>query len=351
MQCRVGRWALVLVLAFGMKGSLMSAESRSWKFLAPLPAAIAGQCVGTVGDVLVVAGGSSWTAPPWSSGVKSWSAHVYALRSLEGKWETEAELPHALGYGASAQWDDSFLCIGGQDAAQVFDSVLRFHIASGKVVMEELPKLPKPLTNAAAAVVSGTLFVVGGQHGLAPNTVSREIWSLSLRGGKYGEWKMEPRSPWVHARILPVAIGCKDALFVMSGADLATAADGAPIRTYLKDAWKREAKGVWTQLEDLPVPVVAAPGTCNAVGHPIVFGGDDGVLAPQAQVLQDKHPGFGLDVHEIDPATGKWRATSRLPLSLVTTGAAKWKSHYVIAGGEPQPGHRSDKVIALPVGR
>ena len=137
----------------------------------------------------------------------------------------------------------------------------------------------------------------------------------------------------------------------MSGADLATGADGAPVRTYLKDAWRREANGAWTRLADLPVAVVAAPGICNAGGHPVVFGGDDGVLAPQVQVLRDKHPGFGLEAHEIDPATGHWHSISHMPLSLVTTAAAKWKSHYVIAGGEPQPGHRSAKVIALPVSR
>jgi len=339
------------VLAFGMKGSLMSAESSSWKFLAPLPAAIAGQCVGTVGDVLVVAGGSSWTAPPWDKGVKNWSAQVYALRSVDGQWESEAALAHGMGYGASAQWGDSLLCVGGQDATQVFNTVLRFHLAGGKVVTEELPQLPEPLTNAAAAVVNDTLFVVGGQHGLTPDTVSKEIWSLPLHGGKYGQWKLEQKPPWAHARILPVAVGCDGSLFVMSGADLATGADGTPVRTYLKDAWKRDAKGTWSQLEDLPVAVVAAPGICNAAGHPLVFGGDDGVLAPQAQVLRDKHPGFGLDAHEIDPATGKWRVTSHMPLSLVTTAAAKWKLHYVIAGGEPQPGHRSAKVIALPEAR
>ena len=336
---------------FALKGSVMLAEGSSWKSLAPLPQAIAGQCVGTVGDVLVVAGGSSWTAPPWNGGVKSWSPKVYALRTLDGAWDTEAPLPYGMGYGASAQWGDSLLCVGGQDATQVFDSVIRFHAVAGKIVTERLPNLPRAMTNAAAAVVGDTLFVVGGQYGLTPDTASKDIWSLSLHGGKSGQWKMQPKPAWEHARILPVAVGCGDSLFVMSGADLAVGADKAPVRTYLKDAWKRDRAGNWTRLADLPVAVVAASGTCDAAAHPVIFSGDDGVLAPQAQVLKDAHPGFGLDVHEIDPLTGHWRSVSTMPVSLVTTAVAKWKAHYVIAGGEPQPGHRSAKVIALPIDR
>ena len=196
--------SLLCVCALAMNGRLMSAESSLWKFLAPLPVAIAGQCVGTVGDALVVAGGSSWTAPPWNGGVKNWSKQVYALRSLDGQWQTETVLPRGMGYGASAQWGESLLCVGGQDGTRVFDNVLRFHSVNGKIVTNELPKLPKPLTNAAAAVVNDTLFVMGGQHGLAPDSVSNEMWRLPLNGGEYGKWKLErpPRrdmrafSPW-----------------------------------------------------------------------------------------------------------------------------------------------------------
>lgn len=345
------RWfPIVALLFFVPKGFSMSTTQQSWKFLAPLPQAIAGQCVGRAGDVLVVAGGSSWTAPPWANGVKSWSPKVYALHTLDGQWKEEKALAYGMGYGASAQWGDSLLCVGGQDATKVFDTVLRFHEVHGNVEVEHLPKLPKPITNAGAAVVDDVLYVVGGQHDVTPASVSKEIWSLSLKGGKFGEWKQEPTSPWGHSRILPVAVGCGHELYVMSGADLQTGAYGAPIRTYLKDAWKRTAAGKWEAMPELPAAVVAASGLCGVNGNPIVFSGDDGVLAPQAQVLRDKHPGFSRSAHELVPATEKWHEVSKLPVSLVTTAATTWKGHYVIAGGEPQPGHRSDKVIAFQTG-
>lgn len=318
-----------------------------WRFLAPLPVAIAGQCVGTAGNSLVVAGGSTWTAPPWSGGVKAWSSAVYSLDAIDGSWSTEASLPGGMAYGASAQWNDSLLCIGGQDATQVFDSVLRFRSVAGKILVERLPNLPRPLTNASAVVFAGILYVIGGQHNLSPAGVSKEIWSLRLDdGGHYGQWHVAPASPWSDARILPVVLGCGDSLYVMSGAGLSPDTTGAPLRTYLKDAWRRDAAGSWKRLPDLSAAMVAAPASCGVNGAPLIFGGDDGELANQIQTLRDRHPGFSRKVYEMNPVTGVWTVVSDLPLSLVTTAAARWRNHYVIAGGENQPGHRSAKVIA-----
>ena len=318
-----------------------------WKSLASLPQAIAGQCVGTVGSKLVVAGGSTWTAPPWAGGKKDWSAQVYSLNTPAGTWNNEAALPHAMGYGASAQWNDTLICVGGQNADTAFNTVIRFVAKGDGIAIENLPPLPNAVTNAAAGVVGDTLYVIGGQHNLTPQSVSKEIWTLDLHAdGKSGTWKSAGIAPWQHARILPVVVGCGDALYVMSGADLSVDTAGSPVRTYLKDSWKRSASGEWTRLADLPAAVVAAPASCSNHGTPIIFGGDDGALAAQVQTLKDAHPGFSKDIHEL---TGSWRTISQMPLSLVTTAATRWQGHYVIAGGENQPGHRSSKVIAVAI--
>jgi N-acetylneuraminic acid mutarotase len=343
------RLAVVFALSLCLKGFSMSAGS-SWKSLASLPQAIAGQCAGTVDSKLVVAGGSTWTAPPWAGGKKDWSAQVYSLNTPSGTWNTEAALPRATGYGASAQWNTTLICVGGQNANTVFNTVIRFVSKDGKIVVEELPPLPDPLTNAAAGVVGDTLYVVGGQHDLTPQSISKEIWTLDLHAdGKLGRWRSNGVAPWQHARILPVVVGCGDALYVMSGADLRVDTAGSPIRTYLKDSWRRNVAGDWVRLADLPAAVVAAPSTCSNHNTPIIFGGDDGALVSQVQTLKDSHPGFSKDAHQLNPLTGGWHAISHLPLSLVTTAAARWQGHYVIPGGENQPGHRSNQVIAVAI--
>lgn len=129
----------------------------------------------------------------------------------------------------------------------------------------------------------------------------------------------EPTLPWEHERILPVVIGCGHKLYVRSGADLQTGADGAPVRTYLKDAWKRTAASKWEKMPELPTAVMAPSGVCGVNGHSIVFSGDDGALAARVQVLRDKHPGFSLSAHELIPSTEKWHEVSRLPVNLVRT--------------------------------
>lgn len=343
--------------SFHLRTAISASKSKStvsgpeWRRLAPLPMAIAGQCVGTAGGKLIVAGGSTWSAAPWNGGVKRWSAAIESLRAMNAHWKSEGTLPQAMAYGASAQWGDSLLCVGGQDGTHAFASVLRLHVRGGRLRVDALPPLPHPLTNAAAAVVGDTLFVIGGQRDLTPGSVSDAVWSLPLRNNaRDARWKKEP-APWKNARILPVVTECSGSLFVMSGAELSLGPNNSPVRTYLKDAWKRDSSGNWVRLPNLAAAVVAAPSACDAHGDPLVFGGDDGALAAQISTLRDRHPGFTRTVHRLDAKTGAWTAVSELPLSLVTTSATKWKGLYVIAGGENRPGHRSATVVAQPIAR
>ena len=340
---RVATSGIGLLLLGGSIG--VSAQEPDVHKIPALPRAIAGQCVGRVGDALVVAGGSTWSAPPWDGGVKSWQSSVYVLHSPNGAWERAENLSGAMAYGASAQWGDALLCVGGQNATRTFDTVLRFRVRDGKIVRDELPRLPEALTNAGAAVVDGTLYVVGGQRDLTPMSASKDIWSLKLERGAI--WERSNTPPWPHPRILPVVAGCSGTLYVISGADLRPDAKGASVRTYLQDAWTRSASGLWKRLPELPAAVVAAPSACDANGRIQIFGGDDGKLANQILALRDNHPGFSRKVLTYDASRQEWTSVLELPLSLVTTAVALWHGNYVIAGGESHPGHRSAEVVAL----
>ncbi len=349
MQGRADRIANIGVVGIGvlLLGGWMSvpAQESNVRMLARLPQAIAGQCVGRVGDALVVAGGSTWSAPPWDGGEKGWQSSVYVLHSPDGAWQRAEDLSEGMAYGASAQWGDALLCVGGQNATRTFDTVLRFRMRDGKIVRDELPRLPQPLTNAGASVVDSTLYVVGGQRDATPMSASKEIWSLKLESG--AAWRHSDTPPWPHARILPAVAGCRGKLYVISGADVRPDANGGPVRTYLRDAWVRNGRSVWERLPELPSAVVAAPTGCDAKGRVLVFGGDDGKLASQILTLRDNHPGFSRKVLTYDAPRHAWTPVAELPLSLVTTAVALWHGNYVIAGGESHPGHRSAQVVAL----
>jgi N-acetylneuraminic acid mutarotase len=311
-----------------------------WHDLPQLPQSLAGQCVGTVGDLLVVAGGSMWTKPPWDGGTKLWSEEIFALAPGAEQWQMIGHLPRPMGYGSAVQAGKTLLCVGGQDAEHTFSTTLQLGLDGNKITVESLPDLPRPVTNASGALVDKRVYIVGGQHSLNPKDVSREIWSLDLADRK---WKQEPAPPWQHARILPVVAGCGSDLYVASGADLMVDAGDAFHRTYLSDAWRLKRGAAWERLPDTPSPVAGAPSVCDASGSLVVFGGDNGSLATQILSLKDKHPGFSLKVLRFDST---WATISQLPLSLVTTGATYWEGQYVIAGGENKPGHRSNRVIA-----
>lgn len=351
-------WALVALLVaiatFGgtyMCAAMMASNSTTtWRDLPPLPESIAGQCVGTIGDLLVVAGGSSWNKPPWSGGVKHWSDAVFGLAPGSKKWRLIGHLPYPVGYGSAVQIGKEMLCIGGQDAKHVYASALRLGFDGHGLTIQHLPNLPRPITNASAGLEGGNVYVVGGQNSLEAKDVSKEIWSLDLNASS-PSWKGAPSPPWKHARILPVVAGCGSDLYVVSGADLTIDKDGTSRRSYLKDAWLLKGGNEWSRLPDVPAPVTGAPAICGPAGSLLIFGGDDGGLAAQIFTLKDRHPGFSRKILRVKPHRPHWSLVSpRLPLSLATTGATIWNGQYVIAGGENKPGHRSNRVIAVNIG-
>lgn len=324
-----------------------STVTSTWHDLPSLPQPIAGQCVGTIGDLLVVAGGSSWTKAPWDGGTKLWSDEILALTPGAKKWELIGHLPRAAGYGSAVQVGKEMLCIGGQDAEKTFDSAIQLGLDGGKLTIKYLPSLPQPITNALAGLAGDKVYLVGGQHTTSPKDVSREIWSLDLSDhAPSRSWKKETSPPWQHARILPIVAGCGKDLYVASGADLSTDEKGAPHRSYLVDAWRLKEGKQWDRLPDLPTPVTGAPSICTAKGSLLILGGDNGSLAEQIFTLKDRHPGFSLKILRFDPHRPAWTfVPPSLPISIATSGATVWSGQYVIAGGEDRPGHRSNRVI------
>lgn len=321
--------------------------SSHWQDLPALPQPLAGQCVGNVGDLLVVAGGSTWTKPPWDGGIKRWSSDILALAPGATTWQTMGHLPRPAAYGAAAQVGHDMVCIGGQDADHVYDSALRLTLVGRRLQVTTLPDLPRPLTNAAAAAIGDTVFVVGGQQTLDAQMVSNDVWQIDVSEPS-PSWQKAPAPPWKHARILPIAASCSGDLYVASGADVVADVKGALRRIYLRDAWRLKPHHAWTRLPDLPVPVTGAPSICDAGrGALLIFGGDDGSLAPQIFTLKNKHPGFSLKTYRFHDGAWTEDHVAALPVSLVTTGAVQWGGQYVIAGGENRPGHRSGRVIGL----
>lgn len=327
------------------------ADARSplrWRKLPPLPdregfaAPFAGICNGA----LIVAGGTNFPDKrPWEGGAKVWHDSVFVLEKPDGIWRAAGKLPRPLGYGVSVTTADGVICAGGSDAERHHASVFLLRLDDGEVVTKALPPLPRPCANMSGAVVGGTLYLAGGIETPTATTALKTFWALDLHRWQGGWRELEP---WPGpARMLAVAGAHDGSFFLFSGASLHAGADGKPVRTYLRDAYRFTPGKHWKRIADLPRAAVAAPSPAPVVkGRLVVIGGDDGA---QVNTPPTGHKGFPRSVLAHDPKADRWAQAGAAPFSLVTTPAVDWRGRVVIPGGEARPGIRSTEVWSAPL--
>lgn len=338
------RRTAMMVLAVSLAGN---AEMR-WRSLPDLPEALGGQFAGVAGECLATAGGSYWDKPPWEKGTKFWADTVYVLERGAKAWRAAGKLPQPLAYGASAVAGDGMVLFGGQTPSGFSKAVLQLTLKDGAVRIRRLADLPGPLAMMSAAVTDTHVYLAGGQ---AESTPARALGAFlaiplgDLLAGK-AAWRELPswNGP---ARLFAHAAACGEQVYLAGGSDLTPGAGGSPVRRFLRDAHRYTPGRGWEVLPAMPREAQAGVAACpDGLFH--VFGGSDGTLSEE---LRDRHPGFRLDILAYDPRSRRWNEAGRLPVSLVTTGIARWGDEYVIPGGEDRPGHRSAKVVAARIER
>jgi len=322
----------------------------TWRELAPLPDAhgFAGSFAGVSGGSLIVAGGANFPdAPPWEGGSKTWHDTAFVLEKPGGEWRQAGKLPGSRGYGVSVTLREGILCIGGSDAERHHAECFLLTWEAGVLKSLPYPPLPLPLAEMTGALVGRTVHVVGGIR--EPGAANAEKLHLMLDLDAPGRgWKQES-FPGA-ARILAVAAVHQEAFFVMSGASLAADADGKPVRTYLRDAWRYHPKSGWERIAEMPRAAVAAPSPAPTSGasHFLVMGGDDGSrvgFKPPAD-----HPGFPRSILAYDTVTRTWAEQGEVPADWsapVTAATVAWQGQVIIPSGEIRPATRTPKVLSM----
>jgi N-acetylneuraminic acid mutarotase len=92
-----------------------------------------------------------------------------------------AHLPVAMRYAAVAAVSGSVLIIGGSTPAGATAAIYRYQPASGNV--QQIGRLPQPITHAGAAVLGSSLYLVGGREDSTTSQTSG-IWSIDPSTGK-----------------------------------------------------------------------------------------------------------------------------------------------------------------------
>ena len=151
--------AAVMVIYSFMASALAEGDvDLIWREAKALPNSlgVAGPFVGTHNGVLIVAGGANFPRPVWETS-KEWHTdiHVLVKQGSGYVWREGGQLPRPLGYGAAVSTADGIVCIGGNDAQQTYRDVflLRWDVASTRVMVEPFPLLPKPCAFGAATLV------------------------------------------------------------------------------------------------------------------------------------------------------------------------------------------------------
>lgn len=348
------KWIEPLTLLVAVNLTFAQGEAPlEWTSLPPIPdeLGVAGPFTGVHDDVLVVAGGANFPNPVWECD-KAWHSKIYGLTLSDPNagWKTLGNLPRALGYGACVSIPEGVVCIGGNDADRVYDSVFLLSVDGDSISIDEtLPPLPQPLCYSAAGIIGSHIYVVGGQTGPGLETAQNNVWRLdwSKRGEDGFAWETLESWPGA-ARAFSCVVAQNDRLYLIGGRNL----DDEGKTEFLDDVFSFDpATEAWTHGADIPSTMAA--GTAAAMGGDriILLAGADGSLFEKADDLKDDHPGFPETIWVYDTTTDKWSTAGETPQNQVTTHAVKYGESVFLASGEIRPRVRSPEVWKIELRR
>ncbi len=357
--------AVVLLVAFSVAaGDNGAAWHLKWSELPSLPdtPGVAGAFVGNSGDCLLVAGGANFGSPVWQSD-KVWHDTVWALEPAGQRtsvvWSVVGRLPQPLAYGMSVSHKGRIICMGGEDGEVVSDAVfvLSWEQEKGVLRTEKLPSLPRPCAFGQATLIGDTIYVAGGQSERDIAAAMRNFWRLNLAQASQADWGWECLPPWPGTeRVLPVMAsqntGSDIGVYLFSGR-----CKRNEKTVFLKDGYRFNPRlypgqgGIssWSGVSEVPECVAAGCAVSFGEAHILVFGGDNGALFEQADVLRDAHPGFSRRAYAYHTITDTWVDAGETPLSQVTTVAVPWDGRIIIPSGEIRPRVRTPRVTTVEV--
>ncbi len=361
-KCRGSSTLATLLFAVGMAGSAAATDTvadRSglkWMELPALPDAegFGGMFSGSSHGVLIAGGGANFPeGRTWEGGKKTWYDTIYVLPKPDGRWKpAEQTLPRPLAYGVSVTYQDTLICIGGDDGRSCYPDVYQLEWDQGEIKTATLPPLPTTCTQMSGALLGDTIYVAGGIETPDAARSLHSFWALDLSQDA-GEREWRELEPWPGPERMQGVAGVLDgSFFLLSGVRMTTDATGQPTRItpYLRDAYRYTpgpagVEGNWSALSELPYPLAAAPSPAMTAGqtHLLLAGGGDGSLF---HADPRTHPGFKHDILAYHAVTDTWVKWGRLPegSSRVTVPMTQWADGFVMVSGERAPGRRSPKV-------
>lgn len=262
----------------------------NWKLRAPLALPRAGCSVGVVGGKLVAAGGTYWVGDK-----KFWDTRVDAYDAVADRWQPLAPLPQPWGDAPAVVVGEDFYILGGGADGVAQTTVQYFHRGTWSVVAGMA--LPAPRRSSAAAVLDGTIYLMGGLTGTGSDfaSVTSTVWAA------------KPGEAWQDCAPMPgparftASVGTVDGkVFVVGGCT----PDAGKVRNLDDIIAYDPRRDLWSTVGRLPFPLRGACGLAIS-DRLVVFGG-----------YTDK---FLTQIISLDPKSGQTQVIGELPTGLADT--------------------------------
>jgi SSS family transporter len=329
-------------------------------------AGVAGPLAGVYQDVLIIGGGANFPdSMPWQGGKKKYQNALYAFKKNGGKMEPvgSSSLPFTTAYGASCSTTDGIVYAGGENEQGISKMAILLRWIDGEALVEDLPDLPMPITNASMATDQAYVYLLGGEDG--QKTLST-VFKLNIK--KKDRWEKMPDLPAAlsHSVAAIQSNGDHKNLYIVGG----RRKNACAISDISSAVYEYDLKlGRWKQRSDMPHASAAATGLASGSSYILVFGGDQGEtfsrvetmlleigresddlkkqeLIRQKNELLTNHPGFCSDVLLFNTITNKWTKIDSIPYqSQVTTTALWWGEDIIIPSGEIRAGVRTPTIV------
>lgn len=331
---------------------------------------VAGPVTGVIGDVFIVAGGANFPeGMPWDGGVKRYQAAGAVYRYSPGKAIDKViafSLPGPLAYAACISTPKGIVYAGGENQAGAVSTVglLTVGVDKKSVLIDSLPDLPYPATNASLAFDGTVLYFVGGEN---KDSVHGMVLSLDLNNLANG-WKIVSKMPQPRTN---ASVGCQSIhqvsnLIIVGGRQRQ---NNEPSQIFAT-AYRLDLESLnWTACAPFPTTIAAGSYLNLPDAGLLLVGGDIGKLYQQTELLiqavasecdssekrvlqshrknlQQTHPGFTNQVWLYQPAKDQWRKLGEVPFPTPVTSTAIQQGPYIlIPSGELKPGVRSTQLL------
>ncbi|HEY0817743.1 MAG TPA: kelch repeat-containing protein [Rhizobacter sp.] len=260
-------------------------EVDRWRRLATLPEARHHIALAAAGGRLLAVGGFSGGFPNWRA-----QASTFVYDPGADRWSDGVPLPYACAEGVFAALGGRAYLVGGRvrehAGARHFnehvDTALGLVFDPGLARWAPIAQAPTARNSAAAAVIEGRLYVVGGRQALKqPDGSMRQVNVPALEVYDPATDRWTSRAPMPQAQGGLAAASHAGRLYVFGGEQW------VPERKVFADAWVYDpAHDRWAALPPLPTPRHGL-GAATVGDRIHVFGGGTRVGGDHASVVHE----------------------------------------------------------------